>query len=124
MFWCSYFQESLRKLRTSLKSRTSSSQASSSNALNNFHSLFALPVSVVTTVEASDWSVQVRLDAVSLQSKEPVCRAVMAACAANVQWSPVKDETTTIRYMYMLHLDSKLTVGLHKINFWLYSEVK
>lgn len=53
--------------------------------------VFSLPFSVVTTVEASDWSVQVRMSPTSLQSKGPVVRGVMAACVGHVQWSPLED---------------------------------
>ena len=60
-------------------------------------SFFALPVSIVTSVEASDWSLQIRLDSPSMQSKGPLVRGVMAACMGNVQWSHVEDHTSSIR---------------------------
>ena len=68
----------------------------SSNLLSQ---LFGLPVSVATTLEASDWSVQLRPDAVSLQSKEPLCRLVAAALVANLQWEPCTENqhTTTVK---------------------------
>ena len=43
--------------------------------------------SAVTTVEASDWSVSMRMDTPTLQSKEPLVQAVLASCAANLQWA-------------------------------------
>lgn len=59
--------------------------------------VLALPVSVVTTVEASDWSLQFRAESPSLQSKRPLVRGVMAACVGNVQWSHVEDHTSSLR---------------------------
>ena len=59
--------------------------------------VFGSPVSVVTTVETSDWSLQVRVDSPSLLSKGPVMRGVMAACVGHVQWSLVDDHTSSIR---------------------------
>ena len=41
---------------------------------------------VVTTVEASDWSISLRMDTPTLQSKEPLVQAVLASCAVNLQW--------------------------------------
>ena len=60
-------------------------------------SAVTLPVSMVTTIEASDWSILLRMDTPTLQSKEPVCRAVMASSVVNVQWSPVHEGSTIVR---------------------------
>ena len=59
--------------------------------------VLAMPLSVVTTVEASDWSLQCRTESPSLQSKRPLVRGVMAACVGNVQWSRVQDHSTSVR---------------------------
>lgn len=68
-----------------------------SNASLLARRILNLPVSVVTTVEASDWSLQVRVESPFLQSKQPVVRGVMAACMGNLQWSPVEGHTSSIR---------------------------
>ena len=56
--------------------------------------------SAVTTVEATDWSVSLRMDTPTLQSKEPLVQAVLASCALNVQWATpdsVEDTATMVR---------------------------
>ena len=62
--------------------------------------------SVVTTMEATDWSVSLRMDTPTLQSKEPLVQAVLASCAVNLQWAkPETDKDTVVaRYMnYQYH---------------------
>ena len=81
---------------TALRSTTTSKESDKHLSFDG-GGLFSLPVSVVTTVEASDLSLQVRMDSPSLQSKEPVVRGVMAACVGNMQWSPVEDHTSSVR---------------------------
>lgn len=103
VFWTKYITRNLQrtrlKLRTLFQSRNGDlADRSSRNTAGSVAGvLFALPVSVVTTVEASDWSLQVRVDSPSLQSKRPIVRGVMAACVGNVQWSPMEDHTSSIR---------------------------
>ena len=58
--------------------------------------------SAVTTVEATDWSVSLRMDTPTLQSKEPLVQAVLASCALNVQWAKshtADDSATMVRYV-------------------------
>ena len=74
-------------------------------------------MSVVTTLEASDWSVQLRPDAVSLQSKEPLCRAVAGALSASVQRElpQTKEERTTTVKLVPIHVQRTL----HLINYYI-----
>ena len=122
VFWSkcivSNLQRTVKKLKTILKSHSASNSysmesASSSVAMESVSSssvggissslgsvsslIRALPLSVVTTVEASDWSVQVRTESLAVQSKRPLVRGVMASCVGNIQWSPVQDHASSIR---------------------------
>lgn len=105
VFWTKSIARNLQrtrvKLRTLFKSRSRNSSKDSTASVVSV--LFAFPVSVVTTVEASDWSIQVRVDSPLLPSKRPVMRGVMAACVGNVQWSPVENHTSSIRSIQLLH---------------------
>ena len=98
IFWLRHTQDVAKKLRTKLHSSLSRTKD-----VDSYHDLlsqlFGLPVSVATTLEASDWSVQLRPDAISLQSKEPLCRLVSAAMVASVQWEPCPEnqQTTAIK---------------------------
>ena len=98
IFWLKHANELATNLRTKLQSSSSKTKgvASSPEYLSQ---LFALPVTVATTLEASDWSVQLRPDAVSFQSKEPLCRTVAGALVASVQWEPQteKEHNTTVK---------------------------
>ena len=118
-------QRTRSKLKNLLHNRTSANnnktKASSGLAAGL---LFASPVSVVTTVDASDWSLQVRMDAPLLQSKRPMLRGVMAACVGNVQWSPVEDNTSSIRSAIFLKTKSILqTVQKAKTQALIYIHV-
>ena len=84
---------------TSANAQTSDGDALQRSSSSDPDKPFFIPFSVVTTVEASDWSVQVRMSASSLQSKGPVLRGVMAASVGHVQWSPLEDHTSTVRYV-------------------------
>ena len=48
--------------------------------------MFGQPVAVVTKVELVDWSLLVRMEAPSLQSREPLCALAMASFVSCVQW--------------------------------------
>lgn len=50
--------------------------------------------SAVTTVEATDWSISLRMDTPTLQAKEPLVQAVLASCTANLQWTPPETAVT------------------------------
>ena len=120
VFWSKFTQENLGKIQTKLKAArglakradmssvaTIDQERTKSSSMSKILSrIFNLPLSVVTTVEASDWSVQLRMDSSGLQSKEPFCRVVMAACAGNVQWNdPEEDEAKiTIRLVLLPHV--------------------
>ena len=101
MFWLRYIRDSITSYRAKSKSglrQDPEKQASAKQRTSSFlNAIVNSPVSMVTTLEASDWSVLLRMDAPTLQSKEPVCRAVMASGVANLQWSEVKEDSTTIR---------------------------
>ena len=118
MFWSKFTQENFNNIRAKLKAARSAKRAdkskvatidqerTKSSTLSQLLSrIFNLPLSVVTTVEASDWSVQLHMDSLGLQSKEPFCRVVMAACAGNVQWNdPKEDEAAiTIRCVLLIY---------------------
>ena len=98
-FWVRYLLDTINTYRTKVKSRQKKRKTVSANQriYEFLNHLFALPVSVVTTVEVSDWSIQLRLDAGTLQSKEPVCRLVVASCAINAQWAAMQEDSTTVR---------------------------
>ena len=98
-FWVRYLLDTINTYRTKMKSsQTRRKTLPAKQRIYEFlNQLFALPVSMVTTVEVSDWSIQLRLDAGTLQSKEPVCRLVVASCAVNVQWIAMKEDSTTVR---------------------------
>ena len=98
VFWLRHVQDVGKRFRTKLQSLLSRTKGATSSS-NLLSQLFGLPVSVATTLEASDWSVQLRPDAVSLQSKEPLCRLVAAALVANLQWEPCAENqhTTTVK---------------------------
>ena len=51
------------------------------------HMIRSMMSSAVTIAEATDWSVSMRMDTPTLQSKEPLVQAMLASCAANLQWS-------------------------------------
>ena len=55
--------------------------------------------STVSTMEATDCSLSVKMDAPALQAKEPLVQAALAICVANLQWSEPKagTDTTIIR---------------------------
>lgn len=103
IFWSKHLlssiQNSREKLRMlllsySLRGGTDHTDAGSSLV----DGILALPESVVTTVEASDWSIQARTDSPELQSsKRPLVRGVMATCVGNIQWSNAEDHTSSIR---------------------------
>lgn len=59
--------------------------------------------SAVTTMEATDWSMSMRMDTPTLQAKDPLVQAVSASCAINLQWTnPDTDNTSAIvRYTYI-----------------------
>ncbi len=97
MFWSKYARDTLNKIKVKLKSDEKSQSVE--NTFSIMSHLFGLPLSVVTSVECSDWSVQLHSDVPSLQAKEPLCRVVMATCAGNVQWDPVEDKSTTLKYV-------------------------
>ena len=98
IFWLKHAREIGGKVRNKLQSKTKfSSVTKSPNLLSQ---LFSLPISVATTLEASDCSVQLRPDVVSLQSKEPLCRTVAGTLVASVQWEVPqieKEHTTTVK---------------------------
>ena len=98
VFWLTHIQQVAEKFRTKLQSSLSRTQGVA-GSLDLLAQFFALPVSMATTLEASDWSVQLRPDAISLQSKEPLCRMVAAALVANIQWEPwaEKEHSTTVK---------------------------
>ena len=98
VFWLKHVQDVGKRFRTKLHSSLSKTNRVTSS-YNVLSQLFSLPISVATTLEASDWSVQLRPDAVSLQSKEPLCRLVAAALVASLQWEPCAENqhTTTVK---------------------------
>ena len=59
--------------------------------------------SAVTTVEATDWSVSLRMDTPTLQCKEPLVQAVVASCAGNLQWTDPSATNTTSSVRYTSH---------------------
>lgn len=102
IFWSKYilnnFHRTRDKLRTLLLKRQNADAGKSRrNVLSMVGGVLALPMSVVTSVEASDWSVQVRTESPSLQSKQPLVRGVMAAGVGTVQWSRTQDNSTSVR---------------------------
>lgn len=108
VFWTRHVTTSVQRTRTKLKalmrgrsSKDPAERSKDGGAGVAAGLLVALPMSVVTTVEASDWSVQLRVDSPSLQSsKRPVVRGVMAACVGNIQWTPLeKDHASSLRYV-------------------------
>ena len=98
VFWLRHAQDISKRFSTKLQSSLSRTKGATSSH-NLLSQLFGLPVSMATTLEASDWSVQLRPDAVSLQSKEPLCRLVAAALVSSVQWEPCAEnqQTTTVK---------------------------
>ena len=60
--------------------------------------------SAVTTVEATDWSVSMRMDTPTLQSKEPLLQAVLASCAANLQWNECETSDTSATFIRYIHV--------------------
>ena len=99
IFWVRYILDTINTYRTKakLKQKTRKTLPANQRIYSFLNHLFVLPVSVVTTMEVSDWSIQLRLDAETLQSKEPVCRFVVASCAASVQWGVLEKDSTTVR---------------------------
>ena len=99
MFWITHVKQLMDNFRTKLHRSVSQKSTSVSMSQAFLSQLFALPISVATTLEASDWSVQLRPDAASLQSKEPLCRVVAATVVASVQWDPPTEteRTTTVK---------------------------
>ena len=107
VFWCRHIASDLTKLSSLPRSQPAISAAVSSSSRNSGeegtldHSpntespMPTFPISVVTSVEASDWSVQVRMSPPFLQSKAPVVRGVMASSVGQVQWSPMGDHTSS-----------------------------
>ena len=95
VFWSKHIQDSLNKIKVKLKSRLHD-RNSQQKSINTSH-LFNSPLSVVTSLESSDWSVQLHTDTPTLQAKGPVFRVVMATCAGNVQWDAPQDNTTTLK---------------------------
>lgn len=107
VFWLKHAQEIGNKFRTKLRSLSSRTR-SASDSPSLLSLFFAVPMSVVTTLEASDWSVQLRPDAISLQSKEPLCRAVAGALSASVQQElprAKEEQTTTVKLVPTLSND-------------------
>ncbi len=102
VFWSKYAKDNLNKIKVKLKSFPPEEQRQSQpNSFNLISRLFNSPLSVVTTVECSDWSIQLHSDMPSLQAKEPLCRVVMATCVGNVQWDSPEDKSTTIKYVHV-----------------------
>lgn len=99
IFWVRYILDTINTYRTKAKLKQKARKALPANQriYSFLNHLFVLPVSMVTTMEVSDWSIQLRLDAETLQSKEPVCRFVVASCAASVQWGVLEKDSTTVR---------------------------
>lgn len=116
VFWSVFALDTIRTYSKRSPKTTNTENASTNAALDLASLLFSLPVSMVTTVEASDLSLVVRMDTPTLQSKEPVYRVVMASGAANVQWNAVEEESTTIRLVIntcMFKMYSTAYVCLH-----------
>ncbi len=99
LFWYKYARETFNKIKVKLKSQQNkNSHQSQQNSSNFISRLFKLPLSVVTSLESSDWSIQLHSEAPTLQAKEPLCRVVMASCACNVQWdSPEVNKSTLLK---------------------------
>ena len=99
IFWVRYLLNTINTYRTKakLKQKTRKTLPANQRIYSFLNHLFVLPVSMVTTMEVSDWSIQLRLDAETLQSKEPVCRFVVASCATSVQWGALEKDSTTVR---------------------------
>lgn len=106
IFWAKCILADLLRARDRLRALLQAYSRPSSGVKQSKHpksissvvgGVLAMPLSVVTTVEASDWSLQCRTESLSLQSKSPLVRGVMAACVGNVQWSRVRDHSTSVR---------------------------
>ena len=98
VFWGHQLKDSFSKWRTRLKPTPAPSLASEAGGESSFvNGLLTFPTAIVTTIEVSDCSVQVRLDTLAVQSKEPIGRAVMATCVANLQWSDAKEGSKTAK---------------------------
>ncbi len=101
VFWTKCILNNIKRTRNQLRiinegiSKVNTSKGTLGSSIPE--RILSLPVSVVTTMDASDCSLQIRMDSVSLQSKGPVARAVMAACVANMQWSPMEDNISSVR---------------------------
>ena len=97
MFWAKEITGNILRTKANIsppmKSPSSVSDESSEPSTAD-RQMFRLPFSVVSTVEASDWLVLVRMVPSSLQSKGPVVRGVMAACVGHVQCSPLENHTS------------------------------
>ncbi len=98
VFWGKHAVKDVTKTFTRLKQKSQSS-AQRQSSVSKLTKTPLIPFSVVTTVEASDWSVQVRIMSPSLQSKGPVMRAVMASSVGHVQWSPQGGHTSAVRWV-------------------------
>lgn len=106
VYWNRFAQKSMNKLKEKLKMAASPPRDGddstleehklTSSALGFISQIFNLPLSVITTIEASDWSAQLHMDSPSLQSKEPFCCVGVASWAAYIHWNELTDKQDSI----------------------------
>ena len=100
VFWTISVLEGMETLRGTEGNKappTLPGQQPSQEKTSYLSRLFGQPIAVVTSLELVDWSLLVRMEAPSLQSREPLCSVAMASCASCVQWGAMKSRSTRLK---------------------------
>ncbi|KAL5477873.1 hypothetical protein EMCRGX_G024726 [Ephydatia muelleri] len=90
VFWTLSLLEGLGTFRSTEGSKappTSSGQQALQEKTSYLNFMFGQSIAVVTTFELVDWCLVVRMEAPSLQSREPLCSMAMASCASCLRWA-------------------------------------